>query len=375
MVLKGELLAKPTYSVIQTMAESGNAGVCYRAWHEVYNRDVVQKTVALLGLDDAASYSEPELLNRLRHDHLATVWEAQWDPDPAWKDVKAVTFVMPLYEGGSVHGALAEGHRFSIGEALGIACGVLDALQYLHVDERLLHRDVKPANVLLDAARRFPYLADLGSAAPMSDQDDAEARSGTPLYHPPESRNGRYSVQGELYSVGMVLLECLNGPLPYASLNHDEIDRRLAAGRRSVPPRLLALGPHVPPQVARLVKRMIDVSPGRRPQSALLAQRALQGALHLNWRERADGAARVWDGRWPPSSRPGQGRRYEVRADPILTGRYAGLVSLNARWRREGAADWRAFASLETRAEPGDNGALSQFFRAVEAQAQKSAAA
>lgn len=375
MVLKGELLEKPTYSVIHTMAESGSTGVCYRAWHEVYKRDVVQKTVSLLGLDDAASYSEPELLNRLRHDHLAEVWEAQWDPDPAMNHVKAVTFVMPYYEGGSVLRALTDGHRFSIGEAIGIACGVLDALHYLHVDERLLHRDVKPANVLLDADRRYPYLADLGSAAPMSAQNDAEARSGTPLYHPPESRNGRYTVQGELYSCGMVLLECLNGPLPYANLDYDAIARRLAAGHRAVPARLLAPGPQVPPQVRHLVKRMIDIDPRRRPKSALLAQRTLQNAVHMDWRERTEGGARLWEGRWPPADRPGQGRRYEVRAESITGGRYAGQLSFTARWRRESGTDWRAFASLAKRAAPGDVGALADFFRAVEERAQKSAAA
>lgn len=104
------------------------------------------------------------------------------------------------------------------------------------------------------------------------------------------------------------------------------------------------------------------------------AQRALQNAVHLDWRERDDDGARVWDGRWPPAQRAGQGRRYDVRAEPISRGRYAGLVELTARWRRAGTADWRQFASLRTRAAAGDDVALGRFFRAVEAQAQKSAA-
>lgn len=374
MVLKGEALAKPTYSVIQTMTESGGAGICHRAWHDVYKRDVVQKTVPLVGLDDAAPYSEPELLQRLRHKHLAEVWEAQWDPDPKWAVLKAVTFVMPYYDGDSVLGALIEGHRFSVGRALAVACGVLDALHYLHVAQRLLHRDVKPANVLLDAGRTHPYLADLGSAASMSGADDAQARGGTLLYRPPEAHGGRLTVRGEVYSTGMVLLECLNGPLPYAELDHERMAARLAAGRRAVPDRLLAPGPHVPPQVARLVNRMTAADPARRPASALLAQRGLQGARHLDWLPGPDGPARAWEGRWPPDARPGRGRRYQVRADPVTTGRYAGLVSLTARWRREGTADWRSFASLATRCEPGDAEALGRFLRAVEAQAHRSAA-
>lgn len=230
-------LAKGTATVIQTMNEAGNTGICYSAYHEIFKRDVVQKTVSLLGLDDAAAYTEPKLLKRLRHRHLAEVWEAQWEPDAKWKDIKAVTFVMPSYAGGSVADALAERHRFSIGDALAIACGVLDALHYLHVDEGLLHRDVKPANVLLDAARRHPYLSDLGSAAAMTGSaQDAEARSGTPLYRPTESRTGRYDARGDIYSAGLLLLECLNGRLPYESLDRDQVDARSPRGSTPSPP-------------------------------------------------------------------------------------------------------------------------------------------
>lgn len=375
MVLTGEVLAKPTYTVIRTLSETGSTGICYRAYHEVFKQDVVQKTVSLLGLDDAAAYSEPELLKRLSHPHLAAVWEAQWDPDPRWKDVKAVTFVMPLYAGGSIADALVDGHMFSVGEAVGIACGVLDALHYLHVDQGLLHRDVKPANVLLDEPRRHPYLSDLGSAAPMTGRaGDAQAREGTPLYRPTESHHGRYTALGDVYSSGLVLLECLNGRFPYEDLDRDAIDERLARGLPPVPARLLAPGPHVPPPVARVVARMIDRDPGRRPATALGAQRALQNAVHLDWCERADDGARVWDGVWPPAQRPGRGRRYEVRAEPAGPGRHAGSVTLTARWRRAGTADWRRFASLTTRVAAADTRALASFFRAVEAQAQKSAA-
>lgn len=377
MVLLGEALAKPTYTVIQTMAESGSAGICHRARHEVYNRDIVQKTVPLVGLDDAAPYSEPELLQRLRHKHLTEVWEAQWDPNPAWQALKAITFVMPWYEGGSVHGALADGHRFSVGEALGVACGVLDALHYLHVDEGLLHRDVKPGNVLLDGSRTHSYLADLGSAALMGADGDAQARGGTLLYRPPEARDGRYAAAGEIYSTGLLLVECLNGPLPYADLDLDLdlVEARLAAGRRPVPDRMLVPSPHVSPNVTRLVNRMTAVDPARRPATALLAQRALQDAVHLDWRPGQDGPARVWHGRWPPAGKPAQGRRYEIRAEPVTVGRYAGLFSLTARWRREGTADWRSFASLARRSAAGDTKALAAFFRDVEAEAHRSAAA
>lgn len=374
-MLKGERLDKPTYTILQTMTDSGHTGVCCKAYHDIFKQVVVQKTISLLGLDDALAYSEPHLLKELRHKHLVEVWEAQWDPDPAWKCMKAITFVMPFYEGGSVHDALIEGHRFSVGEAVAIACGLLDALHYLHVDRRLLHRDVKPGNVMLDGKRRHPYLGDLGSAAPRGDDGTAEARSGTPLYQPTESHLGRYTPKGDLYGVGMVLLECLNGALPYAHLDGDKVGARLAKGTPPVPLALLKPSPHVPPAVARIVGKLIHRDPACRPATALGAQRDLQQARHLDWRERNDADERIWDGRWPPADRPGQGRTYEVRQTPIATGRYAGDVLLTARWRRTGAVDWRQFKSLGRRATPGDDTALAEFFRAVEAEAHRSAAA
>lgn len=120
MVLRGEKLGQPIYTMLQTMTGEGSTGICYRATHEIYGCDVVQKTVSLLGVEDAAARSEPALLNRLRHHHLVDVWEAPWEPDPAWQAVKAVTFIMPFYEGGTVARALTDGYRFSVGQAIEI---------------------------------------------------------------------------------------------------------------------------------------------------------------------------------------------------------------------------------------------------------------
>jgi hypothetical protein len=98
MVLVGERLDRQTYDVIRTIGE-GNAGVCYHAYHEIFGCDVVQKTVSLLGVQDALAHSEPRLLKDVKHACLVEVWEAQWEPDPRWKSLEAITFVMPYYRG------------------------------------------------------------------------------------------------------------------------------------------------------------------------------------------------------------------------------------------------------------------------------------
>jgi eukaryotic-like serine/threonine-protein kinase len=375
MALKGERPDKPTYTDIKAFTDSGNTGVFVTAEHGLFKQKVFQKTVSLLGLGDSVAYTEPQLLKELDHRHLVDVWEAQWDPDPKWAGVKAITFVMPYYEGGSVQDALDDGYVFSVGDALGIACGLLDALHYLHDGNRVLHREMKARNVMLDAARRWPYLGDLGSAVkiPPGAPGVGVVDGSGALSRPPESVHGVYTTKGDVYGVGMILLECLNGALPYELLNRDDMEKRLANGKPPIPARLLAPGPHVPANVARIVARMINPDPAKRPD-ALAAQTAIENAVHLNWKRRPDGDATVWDGRWPPASRPGAGRIYEVRATPNTTGRYASQVLLTARWRRADSVDWRQFKSLERRAAPGDTAALGKFFRAVEAQAQRSAA-
>src|SRR5690242_19213521 len=126
MPLRGELLSRPTYTFLQTMYE-GNTGVCYKCDHEIFGEPFVQKTISLLGLDDAVAYDEPRMLNSMRHENLVEIREAQWDPEERWSDLKAITFTMPYYEGKSVYDALSEGHQFSLGAAVEVISGVLAA--------------------------------------------------------------------------------------------------------------------------------------------------------------------------------------------------------------------------------------------------------
>lgn len=371
MVLLGEKLERPTYTILHTIQE-GNSAECHEAIHDLYDRRVVQKTISLLGLTDSAVRSEPALLNRLRHDHLVTVWEAQWDPDPARSSAKLVTFVMPYYEGKTVHRALSEGHRFSIGEAIQIACGTLDALHYLHVEKGLLHRDVKPSNIMLDETRTYPYLGDLGSAAYIEGTGDADAQAGTPLYRPPEAHLGRVDVRGDIYGVGMVLLEMLNGPLPYADIVSSDLYKRLDAGKPPVQARLLRPGPHVPDALSQLVRKMIDPDPNRRPSSASDALAALEDIKHMDWRASANGES--WEGRFPPSAGT-RARVFRIVKQMISSGRYAGQIKLTAAWRRSDTLDWRGLASLTRRVAPDDPTALRAFFRTVESAAAQMPAA
>ncbi len=368
MVLHGERLDRPTYNFLTTINE-GNTGMAYLGVHEVYDRKVVQKVISLLGVEDAIAFNEPRMLNEMRHPHLVEVWEAQWDPDN--KAVKAITFTMPFYEGGSVNQQLATGSRFSLAEAVSVTRGTLSALHYLHVERAVLHRDIKPGNIFLSADRRHPYLGDLGSAVTMTPARDAEARSGTPLYRPPENHLGRYTVRGELYGLGMTLREMLHGPYPYADFDDATIATRLDAGRRAIPDRFYEItAPQVPDALARLARSLTHADPARRPASAADALRRLDSIRYLTWHVVHEDADRVvWDATW--SNQPAnRARVYRIELTQIRRGRYAGLVRAEARWRPPGTAAWRGIRALDARLRSDDRAALRGVFSAVEQAAR-----
>lgn len=371
MALHGERLDRPTYSFLHSL-DGGTTGELSVWDHEFFGVPVVQKTISLLGAADAVARSEPRFLEELKHPHLVRVREAQWDPEHT--AVQAVTFTMDYYPGKSVHSALEEGHQFSIAVTVNIACGMLEALCFLHEDKRVLHRDVKPGNVLLDATRAIPYIADLGSAARLDDAGGTGVVAGTPLYRAPEADAGVLDCRTDLYGVGCVMLEMLNGQLPYELLDRDKIDARLAAGRRALPGRFYGTAPWVPPQLAAIVRSLLAADPERRPDSAEDALRRLRRLRVVSW-SRIDGSRLVgtWRGTWPPNVPADRAREFEVSVVSIERGRYAGEVRMSARWRRAGELNrWRGYASFEQTGAAQDARALAAFFRAVEAEAQSS---
>ncbi|MEV0732662.1 serine/threonine-protein kinase [Polymorphospora sp. NPDC050346] len=268
-VIRGDRLNQPSYSFLQTLP-GGAVGEVRLVWHEPLQRMLVQKTIDLLGLEDAVAYREPRLLDRVQHDHIVRIRDAQPDPDID----HGLTLVMDYLSGGSVHGALQDGHRFGVRGALLLAGQVLDALDHLHLGHGFLHRDVKPGNVLLDQDRKTAYLGDLGSASPLSDGGrTCNAHGGTLLYRPPEYRTGVLDARSDLYSLGVTLLEMLKGPLPYEQMDPLQMEESLGRGRRAFSDRLAEFPPHVNRQVRRAVKSLMSQTPSsrRHPRSTRFA--------------------------------------------------------------------------------------------------------
>jgi serine/threonine protein kinase len=358
LLLSGENPKKPTYVFLQTMRE-GNTAMTYKMAHEIFGRDVVQKTISLLGLDDALAGTEPQLLDSVRHPHIVEVREAQWTPAPEGGiDLRLITFVMPFYPGGSLAEALDANGPVPNSAGISIADGLFQALHYLHTERRVLHRDIKPANIFLDETRSYPYLGDLGSAADMAPDGSSLPAAGTQLYRAPELEKGRYTNVSDLYSAGMTLLELFGGPLPYANLDPADIETRVRSGARAVADRWFkSLPPTVPTAVARLVSHLCDSDPNQRPQTAAEALAVLSKVAVIDWH--ADDAPGELTGRWTPS---GLNRCIMVRQRKIQAGPSKGLLDLTTHYRLSDDANWKTAPGSHARISPTNIRQLRSYF-------------
>lgn len=157
-----------------------------------------------------------------------------------------------------------------------VVVALLETLARVH-DLGLLHRDIKPGNVLVDAAGR-PVLLDFGlvrGALTGPTITRVGAVMGTPRYMAPEQvRGDRADRRTDLYALGAMITEALTGHVPHET---DAIGALFEARLRTDPPTLLSARPDLPPDVAAALDRLVARRPDARPTSARAALAALRG--------------------------------------------------------------------------------------------------
>ena len=196
---------------------SGAMGDVYLA------RDLqLERNVALKFLRASAAAADPTVVTRFRaearaaarldHPHVATLY------DSGEADDGRLFIVMAYYQGESLRERIARA-QLPVGDALRIAAQIASALAAAH-SAGIVHRDVKPANVLFDASGAA-RLADFGIAKLLVDWDviTRDAAVGTPAYMSPEQLRGDVDASADLWALGVMLHEMLTGHRPRAGSN------------------------------------------------------------------------------------------------------------------------------------------------------------
>jgi tRNA A-37 threonylcarbamoyl transferase component Bud32 len=202
------------YRIIEPLGRGGMASV-YRAYEAALDRDVALKVLPSEFLHDETFAErfqrEAKTIARLEHPKIVPIFAYGIDQGVPW-------MAMRLVSGGTLANLLRS-DRLDGGRVVAILRGVAQALDYAHA-KGVVHRDVKPQNVLLDEAERV-YLADFGIARMVEGTNALTATgmiSGTPHYMAPEQATGQHvDRRADVYALGIVAYEMLIGKVPFSA--------------------------------------------------------------------------------------------------------------------------------------------------------------
>ncbi|HXV42471.1 MAG TPA: serine/threonine-protein kinase, partial [Anaerolineae bacterium] len=254
---------------IEAILGSGGMAVVYRARHiqgEIVALKVLFPPPGAAQEIGARFEREAQTAARLRHPAIARVLEAGQANGRAF-------MAMALIEGQTLADRLAHAGPLDEATAADIAWQIADALDYAH-RQGIIHRDVKPSNILLAADGRA-LLTDFGVALALDDQTLTRTGHtvGTPAYMAPEQASGDpVDGRADLYALGVVLYQMVTGRTPFRG-NTPQV---LHAHVYDPPPAPSSVA-KVSPALEALILRALAKEPGQRFQSGAAMAQALAG--------------------------------------------------------------------------------------------------
>ncbi len=263
------------YRIERVLGEGGMATV-YLAEDVKHHRRVAVKVMrpdlaATVGAE--RFLREIDIAAQLSHPHILPVHDSG-------EEAGVLFYVMPHVDGESLRERLGRDHQLPVEEAVRLAREIAEALAYAH-ERGIIHRDIKPGNVLLSAGHAL--VMDFGIARAVGGSKvltQTGLAVGTPQYMSPEQASGAREVdaRADVYAVGGVLYEMLAGEPPFTGPTPQAIlARSLTEDVR--PLRVSRAG--LAEAVERVVARALAKSPADRYQTAAELAAALDGALNV----------------------------------------------------------------------------------------------
>ena len=231
----------------------------------------------LYGNDDAfvrRFEREAVAIGTLSHDHILPLYD--FGVQRPW-----YYLVMPFVEGGTLRDYLHKHERFTLEEAGSFLYQIAAALRHAH-DHGVIHRDVKPSNILL-RLDGHAYLVDFGLAKAKISTDTlshAGAMIGTPEYMAPEQSNNINDYRSDIYSLGIILYQMLTGHVPFRG------DTPVAVTLKHLqtpptPPR--QLNSDIPQLIEDIILKALAKEPDKRYQQANDFSSAYRTVLQQEW--------------------------------------------------------------------------------------------
>ena len=252
---------------IEAIAGRGGMGVVYKAVDLALDRAVALKLIAPEYADDQSFRErfkrESKTAASIKHPHVITIYRAG--------DDDGLLFItMDYIDGTDLRSLIEREGRLEPRAAADVVSQVASALDAAH-EHGLVHRDVKPANILMaaDGGGHHAYLTDFGLTKQTTSESGMTKTGmfvGTLDYVPPEQlQGGSLDARADVYSLGCVLYQALTGQVPYP---RDSEPAKLWAHMGEPPPSVLEQAPNLPPQFEDVIKRAMAKEPNERYLSA-----------------------------------------------------------------------------------------------------------
>lgn len=250
---------------VSSILGKGAMGIVYRALDPDINRKVAVKTIRFdLTTDESENEErmqrfmrEAQAAGKLTHPNIITIYDVGREKDMTY-------IVMQYIEGPSLQRLIAAGEKFSTQEVIRLMTQVCSALDYAH-QSGIVHRDMKPGNVLLDNNRK-PYICDFGVAhVETSTLTQSGTAVGTPSYMSPEQVMGKkIDKRSDIFSLGCILYEFLTGRRPFEAESITTVIYKII---NEEPPSLSEVKKGLPAGFEQIIGKALAKDPNDRYQS------------------------------------------------------------------------------------------------------------